>query len=705
MSHLSFQKKIVFLLIVASQIVFASCQNNNTKNSMNRLAQEKSPYLLQHKNNPVDWYPWGEEAFAKAKKENKPIFLSIGYATCHWCHVMEHESFEDTAVAALMNEAFVNIKVDREERPDIDQVYMTVCQMLTGSGGWPLTIIMTPDKEPFFAGTYYPKNGRSGRPGMMDLVPQISNAWKTKRDQIDETIKQINEGLVKIATKKVGNGISSTITNEAFQKFSSIYDEKNGGFGNSPKFPSPHNILFLLRHWKESGNKESLNMATNTLEKMRLGGIYDQVGFGFHRYSTDKTWLVPHFEKMLYDQAMLMMAYSEAYQATKNPLFKQTVQEIATYIKRDMTDVKGGFYSAEDADSEGVEGKFYVWKKKELIEILGEEKGSEFIKAYGVSSEGNFEDESTGEINGENIVFLNDKNLANKFEVERAKLFEVREKRIHPLKDDKVLTDWNGLMIAALAKASVSLQDESLATMAENSAQFVLTTMYKKGELKHRYRLEDVAIDGHADDYAMMIWGFMELYEATAKVDYLTKALELQNKMDELFLEEEKGGYYFTSNSAEKLLVRQMEVYDGAIPSSNSISLLNLARFYKVTGDEKWTAKADKLALLFSDDVMRSPTAHSLFLSAYMLLANESIEVVFTEPKNTFDDELIGEFRTKYIPNKVVVYAGNKTINKLAPFTEFQQKIGNSTTVYVCKNFSCQLPTNNIETMLKLLEN
>ena len=467
---------------------------------MNRLQNEKSPYLLQHADNPVDWYPWGDEAFEKAKKEDKPILLSIGYSTCHWCHVMEHESFEDNEVAALMNENFISIKVDREERPDIDNIYMTVCQLLSkGSCGWPLNIIMTPEKKPFYAATYIPKQSRYGRLGMMELVPRIGEVWKNNREEILKSADSATQSLA-VATDptriQASEELDNTTLKKTFQQLESRYDPAHGGFGNRPKFPTPHNLLFLLRYGQRTGNQKAIDMVSKTLESMSNGGIFDHIGFGFHRYSTDREWLVPHFEKMLYDQALLALAYTEAYQLTKNQGFKQTAEQIFTYVLRDMTSPKGGFYSAEDADSEGEEGKFYLWTEQEIIEILGRDEGEIIINIYNTNANGNFTDEVSGEKPRTNILHLN-KNpdqaamalgisrdeLDRRIGQSRQKLFDIREKRIHPFKDDKIITDWNGLMIAALAKAGRVFNNKNYTDAAEKAAIFINTELTIDGRL------------------------------------------------------------------------------------------------------------------------------------------------------------------------------------------------------------------------------
>ena len=507
----------------------------------NRLIREKSPYLLQHAQNPVDWYPWGEEAFERARSEDKPVFLSIGYATCHWCHVMERESFEDQEAAELLNDTFVSIKVDREERPDIDAIYMSVCQMLTGSGGWPLTIMMTSDRKPFFAATYIPKQGRAGRPGLMELVPQVANLWRTRRTELLRSSEQIADRLKETATLLPGKALGEPVLKEAYKSLVQHFDARYGGFGDAPKFPSPHNLLFLLRYAKRSGDQLAAQMVEKTLQAMRFGGIYDHIGFGFHRYATDQAWLVPHFEKMLYDQATLAMAYTEAYQFTGKGEYERTTREIFAYVLRDMRSDEGCFFSAEDADSEGEEGKFYVWTEQELEEVLGSEDGRLITKVFNTRPAGNFSEEATGRRAGANILHLKQPldslasnlgltsdQLATSVEGARKKLFEARRTRVHPLKDDKVLTDWNGLMIAALAKGAHAFNDAEYGDAAKKAMEFILQRMRDKdGRLLHRFRDGETSIQANLDDYAFTIWALIELYELTFLSGYLRDALAL----------------------------------------------------------------------------------------------------------------------------------------------------------------------------------
>jgi len=689
----------------------------------NRLADSKSPYLLQHADNPVDWYPWGPEAFAKAKEEDKPIFLSIGYATCHWCHVMEHESFENPLVAELMNEAFVNIKVDREERPDIDQVYMTVCQMLTGGGGWPLTIIMSPDKRPFYAATYVPRESQHGRIGMLDLVPRVTKLWQTDRDNIGGTSSQILDALEKMEGRSSGGTIEKGAIDNAFTQLASRYDATHGGFGSAPKFPSPHNLIFLTRYWRGTGNDQALEMVSNTLEQMRLGGVYDQIGFGFHRYSTDTQWLVPHFEKMLYDQAMLVFASTEAWLATSNPVFARTAREIITYVRRDMTSPEGAFFSAEDADSEGEEGLFYLWATSEVEEILGEEDAAFAASVWNLEPEGNYSDEIKGQPTGRNIPHLDrsseemardlkmtEQGFETRLESVRSRLLEEREKRIHPLKDDKVLADWNGLMTAAMAFAGWAFDEPEWVQAAERAAGFVLEKMRtENGRMLHRYRDGDASIPAFLDDYVFMTTAMLELYDATFDLAYLERALKLQRQTHELFWDTQRGGFYFTAADNEELLVRQKEVYDGAIPSGNSMAADNLIRIARLTGNSECLQRADQIFAAFSSEANQLPSAHSQLMSALQRDVGPSLEVVIAGTPSADDTTaLIATVREMYLPQAAVLLAppgeAGAAIRKLAPFAEAYEPVEGKAAAYVCRDFTCQLPTTDPAKLAELLE-
>lgn len=692
-----------------------------TKEHMNQLIHEKSPYLLQHAHNPVDWFPWGEEAFAKAKKEDKPIFLSIGYSTCHWCHVMERESFENEQIAQLMNEAFVNIKVDREERPDIDSLYMFVAQMMIGSGGWPLTIIMSPNKTPFFAATYIPPESRFGRIGMNKLVPEIQRLWTHDRNRLNSISKNIRESLEASAIGTVGAELDERVLEMTFERLQERFDEQYGGFGLRPKFPSPHNLLFLLRYWNRTKNGDALRMVEKTLETMRRGGIFDHVGLGFHRYSTDPKWLLPHFEKMLYDQAMLTMVYAEAYQATRKNEYAQTVNEIITYVLRDMSDPQGGFYSAEDADSEGEEGKFYIWSEEEVRATLSHKEAEVFLKTYNFESQGNFLEEATGKRMGMNIPHLQrsiseeakaqkmtNKALSKLLEDARQKLFTIREERSHPHKDDKILADWNGLMIAALAKAARILGEQRFADAAQRAVGFVFREMYLDGRLLHRFRAGEAAIPAFLDDYAFMIWGLLELYETTLDPEYLEKAIALNDTLLSHFWDEKGGAFFFTADDAENLLIRKKDAYDGAIPSGNSVAMLNLLRLGRMTAETELESKAAKIGKTFSGEVLGAPTGFTFMMSAVDFAVGPNYEIVIVgNPTKTATQTLLSTINDGFIPNKVLLLIPTdetaERITRLAPFTKDYKATNALPTVYVCTNYMCQKPTTDVKTLLTLL--
>jgi uncharacterized protein YyaL (SSP411 family) len=687
----------------------------------NRLSQEKSPYLLQHAENPVDWYPWGEEAFDKARRENKPIFLSIGYSTCHWCHVMAHESFENEEVAALMNDAFVSIKVDREERPDIDGVYMEVAQMITGRGGWPLTIIMTPDKKPFYAATYIPRESRYQMLGMKELVPTIKRLWMTDQEKIGDVIGQIDQALSEtgLADEKVNLNLEDI--NQAFSQFLQRFDRENGGFSPAPKFPSPHNLMFILRYWKRTGDKNALYIVEKTLQAMRLGGIFDHIGFGFHRYSTDAEWLLPHFEKMLYDQAGLMMAYTEAYQITGKGEYADVISNIFEYVTRGLTSSEGAFYSAEDADSEGEEGKFYTWTKKQIEEILDEKVASIVIQMYNVHEEGNFQDEATRAKTGFNILYLDEKaDFTTNQRVSRdeltlllneatAKLFIRRSARVRPSLDDKILTDWNGFMIAAIAKAAVAIGDEKFIQVAEKALTFILDTMWNKNRgLYHRFKGGEVAIGAFLDDYAYLTWALLEMYEATYRPEYLARAKDLTQELLDGFWDKENGGFFFTGSNSEKLLVRKKTAYDGSIPSGNSISMLNLIRLSRLLGESGYEDYATVIGRTFSNEIKRAPSAFSMMLLALDFAIGPSFEIVIAgNPDNDDTQEMIDTVRRNFIPRKVVLFRGteeqSKAITELAPFTKFHEPMAGKATAHVCIDHNCKLPTTDPKRMLELL--
>ena len=716
-----------------------------TNNEANRLINEKSPYLLQHAYNPIDWYAWNDESLNKAKAEDKPIFLSIGYSTCHWCHVMERESFEDREVAELLNKHFIPIKVDREERPDIDHMYMTYCQVLTGSGGWPLTVILTPDKQPFFTGTYFPKHSQYGRPGLMDVLTQIAELWKNERDKIIQTAEELYDIVSdryannkKKTSRDSETGISISAAEEGdhtwgkgvirkgYALLEQNFDQQYGGFGNAPKFPSPHNLGFLLRYSLQEESSRALFMVEKTLDSMADGGIYDHIGYGFARYSTDRYWLVPHFEKMLYDNAGLAYVYLEAYQYTKKEKYAQIAREIFEYILRDMTSPEGGFYSAEDADSEGEEGKFYVWSDFELRKIFLNkladlEAGTQtvfdiYAEAYGINEEGNYE--------GKNIpskIFSRWEDIAQRHNMDKKQmeellracnevLFQEREKRVHPFKDDKILASWNGLMIAAFAKAAqvfssnenYETEREEFLLAAEKAVMFIWEKMFNpQGRLLARYR------DGHADylayldDYAFMIYGLLELYTACGKTEYLNQALKLQEEQERLFRDEKYGGYFFTGNDAEELLLRPKETYDGAVPSGNSLSTSNLIRIWKITGEEKWQKLAVSQITFFISIAEDYPPGYTAFLQGLQLFTAYGEELVLSGPPESEEIRMMQEaFFREFRPDAVVVYNhgdADKVVSRLSDYPA-----GKKPAAYLCRDFACREPVDSAEKLSKL---
>jgi uncharacterized protein YyaL (SSP411 family) len=677
----------------------------------NRLIREKSPYLLQHAYNPVDWYPWSDEAFEKAKAQDEPVFVSIGYSSCHWCHVMEKECFDDEEVAKLMNETFVCIKVDREERPDLDGAYMTVCQVMGRSCGWPLNIIMTPDKSPFFAASYIPKNSRFGTTGMMELVPQINKVWRTRRSELETIGEDIKHSIEALEKRTPEKELGEDELRDAYEKLVVKFDAENGGFGHAPKFPTPHKLLFLLRYWNRTKEKTALEMVDKTLRSMRLGGIFDQVGFGFHRYSTDAQWLVPHFEKMLYDQALLALAYTEAYQATGAGKFKLTAKEVLEYVLRDLASPEGGFYSAEDADSEGEEGKFYLWTEPEVRKILSLEDADLAVTLFGVKIEGNY-DESTQRRNGKNILHLakpleqvaSESNLTLdelilKLGKIRNVLFETRKKRVRPEKDGKILADWNGLMIAALARASQVFGEQKYLQTAVKASNFVLEKMKaENGTLYHRYAKGEKAIDGFLGDYAFLVWGLIEIYEACFEDKYLQTALELTKTMIARFWDEKDGGFYFTAEGAEQVIRRRKEAYDGALPSGNSVALLNLLRLARLSGDSVYEEKASRTSKAFSGEVKRTPAAHTFMLLAVDFAVGPAYNVILVgDPHEDSTRKMLKVLRDDYLPNMVV------SLRQAGKAGLGYEKIDGEATAYVCRGQTCMPPTNKTKKMLKLL--
>lgn len=593
---------------------------------MNHLAGEKSRYLKQHADNPVDWYPWCDEAFKKAKSEDKPIFLSIGYSSCHWCHVMAHESFEDEEVAELMNRTFVSIKVDKEERPDVDKVYMKVARAMSGKGGWPLNIVMTPDKKPFFAGTYIPKESKNNRLGLKDLTERVKNLWKNDRAKLLSTGEKV---LSSLREKRLhpSEGIGSTTLDNAYKTLYRSFDKKYSGFGNAPKFPSPHNLLFLIRYYKRTEKSKALEMVEKTLDAVRLGGIYDQIGYGFHRYSTDRQWRLPHFEKMLYDQAMLITAYSEAYQITHDEKYRNTAEETIRYVLGELKGESGGFYSSQDADVGGVEGAYYTWSEGEIDKILNDDS-EKIKKVYNIEPEGNYLEESIGERTGNNVLYLDkdittlanefeqgEDELKNELENMRKTLFEERNKRETPGKDKKILTDWNSMFIVALAKAARIFNDENILNNAKKNLDFLLQELSSNDHLYHRYIEGEVGIDGMLDDYAYLVWALIEMNKMNDEDQCLTKAVNYTETMVDKFWDEENDGFYFSSN--DELPLKEKEVYDGAYPSGNSIALFDLVYLNEELERPDFKEKAEEMIKYFSSQIKSSPSQYTMFLNYF----------------------------------------------------------------------------------------
>lgn len=687
-------------------------QTEPGKNKPNRLINEKSPYLLQHAHNPVDWYPWSQEAFDKAKAENKPIFVSIGYSSCHWCHVMEKECFNDQEVAALLNRAFVCIKVDREERPDLDAAYMAVCQAMGRSCGWPLHVMMTPRMNPFFAGSYIPKSSRGGMLGLMELVPQVMDIWKMRKAELEMVGADIKSRIEALEKRIPENEMGKEVLNDAYGKLVADFDVESGGFGTAPKFPRPHTIMFLLRYWKKTGEKNALDMAEKTLRAMRLGGIFDHVGFGFHRYSTDSQWLVPHFEKMLYDQAMLTLAYTEAYQITGAGKFKLTAKETLEYVLRDLVSPEGTFYSAEDADSEGEEGKVYLWTMEELSKVLPSEDGDLAVRLFGVLPEGNYFDAAVGRSNGQNILHFPkpldyiaseagiplDELIVRLGKIRNA-LFEVRKNRVRPLLDDKVLVDWNGLMIAALAKTSTVFGEPRYLQAAVKAADFIWEHMRnEEGTLYHRYAKAERAVEGFLDDYAFFTFGLIELYEATFEEKYLQAASELTKIMIDRFWDTKDGGFYFTAKSAENTMPRMKQVYDGAAPSGNSVALLNLLRLARLTGDTGYEEMASKILKVFAEEAQSAPQAFTFMLAGLDFAVGPTYKVVLVgdlQAKDTL--EMLSALRRSYVPNMVV------SLKHPSKADVGYELLDDKATAYVCRGQTCMPPTNSVAKILELL--
>jgi uncharacterized protein YyaL (SSP411 family) len=700
----------------------------------NRLAQEQSPYLLQHAHNPVDWYPWGAEAFEKARVENKPIFLSIGYSTCHWCHVMERESFESERIAEIMNREYVPIKVDREERPDVDRIYMTFVQATTGGGGWPMSVWLTPDLQPFFGGTYFPPENRYGQPGFASILQQIAEAWRRDRDQIVESARDVIAQLESRAKVAPGreDSVDDKVIESGFNVFRRTFDTQMGGFGGAPKFPRPSIYNFLLRYWARTHNQEALDMVLLTLREMAKGGMNDQLGGGFHRYSVDARWFVPHFEKMLYDQAQLAISYLEAFQATGDAQYADTARRTLDYVLRDMTDAEGGFYSAEDADSvinpdepkvKG-EGAFYVWSADEIREIVGEPVADWLCYRYGVAEGGNVADDPHNEFTGRNILFqsLTLEDTAQQFarSVDEVRagldkaakaLLEERAKRVRPHLDDKILTAWNGLMISAFALAGAVLEDERYAAAARRAAEFVIARMYnpETGVLLRRYRQGEAAIAGFLDDYSMFTQALIDLYDAQFDLRHLELAVKLIETQIQRFEDRENGGFFNTAADDAHLVMRLKEDYDGAEPSGNSVGLMNLLRLAELTNRADFHEWARRTLAAFAPHLSVAPVALPQMLAACEFRGAHPRQIVIAGEKDASDTRaLLRELRTTFLPNRVLLLVDSpESRQKLAewiPTVAPMEKLDGSASAYVCRNYACQLPVTQPADLAALLK-
>jgi uncharacterized protein YyaL (SSP411 family) len=686
----------------------------------NRLVHEKSPYLLQHAHNPVEWHPWGPEAFEKARSENKPIFLSIGYSTCHWCHVMERESFESEETASVLNRHFVPIKVDREERPDVDRIYMTFVQATTGSGGWPMSVWLTPDLKPFFGGTYFPPDSRWGRPGFRQVLEQLAAAWQADREKIIESGDDVLDQLKAHIRVERGRPPEEGALESGFYQFRRTFDSKLGGFGGAPKFPRAAAYNFLFRYFYRTRNEEAADMVLFTLREMAKGGMHDQLGGGFHRYSVDARWFVPHFEKMLYDQAQLAKSYLEGYQISGDEELAAVARGIFDYVLRDMTDERGGFFSAEDADSvidpskpeEKGEGAFYVWSRSEIDDLLGQPEAEWFCYRYGVEADGNVQEDPHNEFRGKNILYQRKtlEETASRFaaDVEEmrarlnqaaGKLLEARSKRIRPHLDDKVLTSWNGLMISAFAKGSQVLDEERYLLAAKRSAEFILKNLYRDGVLLRRWRDGDAGIPGFLDDYAFFVQGLMDLYEAGFDTHYLDAAGELTARMLELFEDAEHGGFYSTAGDEPDLVMRIKEDYDGAEPSGSSIAILNLLRLSRASGNARYQTSAERALHAFASRISMQPSALPQMLVALMYYLDTPKQVVLAGDRPSLRP-FVQAMGRRFLPHHSLLWAGtkmNKQIEAMAP-------VDGRPTAYVCENFTCQLPTTDVEEFAGLLK-
>jgi uncharacterized protein YyaL (SSP411 family) len=670
----------------------------------NRLIFARSPYLLQHAENPVDWYQWGDEAFARAANENKPLFLSIGYATCHWCHVMEHESFDDIEVAEVLNRHFISIKVDREERPDVDDQYMTAAQMLEGGGGWPLNVFLTPERKPFHVVTYVPKIAHHGHTGFVELLEKVADVWKTQRDLVETSCDTIIHNLVETAEPKPAPIPGGEILEGVYQHLEMMYDRVWGGFGSAPKFPRPLFLSYLLRFWKRMKHSNALEMVVHSLAAMRKGGIYDQLGFGFHRYSVDENWLVPHFEKMLYDQAMLAMTYLEAYQATDNVSWKTVADEIFEYVGNEMTSQEGGFYSARDADTEGVEGKHYIWTPEEVTSIVGREAARVLYDFYDISEGGNFEGENILHLDMDVVEFAESKGTAADtlradLDNWRKKLLSARENRIKPLRDEKILTSWNGLMIAALARGFAVTGDGKLLKMAENAVKFIEDKLVTKdGRLLRSHYLGESTVQGFLEDYAFFVWGLIELYEATLDTGYLNSAVHFNKETLRLFVDEHNYGLFDTGCDAENVLVRKKSFVDSVVPSGNSVAAMNFLRLGKVKSIRKYVKEGEGILRSMMGNALEQPSSFLYSLMALDYLHGPDVDVTLVgDPADPVLQDMLRCLSRRFIPHLVLRTAKEGGAGGY-------RTLGGKPTAYVCHAGTCRPPVSGRDTLDKILD-
>jgi len=679
----------------------------------NRLSRETSPYLLQHAHNPVDWYPWGDEAFEKAKSENKPILLSIGYSACHWCHVMEHESFENEKIAALMNELFVNIKVDREERPDLDEIYMNAVQMLTGRGGWPMTMFLTPDRKPFYGGTYFPPEDRQGMPGFPRILMGVSQAYRERPEDVQKSVSQILTALQRMAeSQETSKNLSPAVVAAGAENIARAYDSDNGGLGQAPKFPNAGVYELFLRHYSHSKNERFLEMVIHTLTKMGQGGIYDHLGGGFHRYSVDAKWLVPHFEKMLYDNAQLVRIYANAYTISREPLFRSIVEETVGYLFREMLDPKGGFYSTQDADSEGEEGKFFVWTAEEINRVIGESEGEIFCRMYDVGEPGNFEGKSILHpiltVDQAGKLFRKEpRDIEAIVARAKEKLFAEREKRVKPFRDEKIITAWNGLMLSGLAEAIKLSENPAWIDAAARTVEFIFSDMARGGLLLHTHKDGQSKLLGYLDDYAFLAVGLLDLYEAVLDRTYLDRAIQLTDVLLREFWDERDGGFFFTGKSHEPLISRAKPVFDASIPSGNAMATQLLLRLHHLTGDDRYRTPTEKILRSYYDAMESQPFgfAHMLCVLDFYLQGAKEIVIVGNLAESGVK-ELIAQVNATYLPNKVLQLARPGTaLAAISPLLQGKSQVDGKPTAYVCQNFTCSPPVTSRNELQVLLEN